>query len=156
VSVAEREGLLGGDQATAMAALLPRKPSTSGGALPEDLELARMASRLAMRRHAGRLRARVTSDGVVVEGEGKDLRSVSAVVGTGGVFRRADRGAAEEALRDAVRNAEHERRLMPADAVPVIDRNYVLAAAGLISTINPAAAAELVTSEIEGPERSER
>jgi hypothetical protein len=109
-----------------------------------------------MRRHAGRLHARVTSDGVVVEGEGKDLRSVSAVVGTGGVFRRADRGAAEDALRDAVRNAEHERRLMPADAVPVIDRNYVLAAGGLISTINPAAAVELVTSEIEGPEGSER
>jgi uncharacterized protein (TIGR01319 family) len=155
VSVAEREGLLAPERAAAIAAILPRKPSSLADAQPDDLELARIAGRLAIRRHAGRLRARVTSGGVVIEGDGKDLRSVSAVVGTGGVFRRADRAAADEALRDAVRNAEQERRLMPAGAVPVIDRNYVLVAAGLISTINPAAAVELVTTEIEGPEGSE-
>jgi uncharacterized protein (TIGR01319 family) len=154
VDAAEREGLLAAERAAAIAALLPRERS-GPAAQPDDLELAGMASRLAVRRHAGRLRARLTSDGIIIESQGKDLRSVSAVVGTGGVFRRADRRAGDEALRTAIRNAETERRLMPEDAISVIDHNYVLAAGGLISTINRAVAVELLTTSIEGPEGNE-
>jgi uncharacterized protein (TIGR01319 family) len=157
VDVAEREGLLATERAAAIAALLPRELSAPGAAEPDDLELAGLASRLAVRRHAGRLRTRVRPDGVVVESEGKDLRSVSAVIGTGGVFRRADRRSAHEVLRAAVRRDDgRDGRLMPEAAAPVVDEDYVLAAAGLISTVDRAVAAQLLSTSIPASEESSR
>jgi uncharacterized protein (TIGR01319 family) len=152
VDVARREGLLAAGRAASIASRLPRTRPIPADVQPDDLELAGLASRLAVRRHAGRLHTRVTPEGVVVENEGKDLRSVSAVLGTGGVFRRADRRAADEALLVAIRQEEGERRLLPKDALAVVDKEYVLAAAGLISTVDAAAARELVRSAVPGPE----
>jgi len=152
VDVAQREGLLEAGRAASIASRLPRTRSIPTAAQPDDLELAALASRLAVRRHAGRLNTRVTPEGVVVENDGKDLRSVSAVVGTGGVFRRADRRAADEALQAAIRQEEGARRLLPKDAVAVVDKEYVLAAAGLVSTVDAAAARELIRSAMPGPE----
>jgi uncharacterized protein (TIGR01319 family) len=156
VDAAQREGLLAADRAAAIASLLPRTPPIPGHAQPDDLELAGLASRLGLRRHAGRLHTRATPDGIVVESRGKDLRSVSAVVGTGGVFRRANRREAEEALLAAIHCPEGERRLLPKRAVPVVDSQYVLGAAGLISTIDAAAAQELVRTSLPAVEGAGR
>jgi uncharacterized protein (TIGR01319 family) len=152
VEAATREGLLDTGRAAATIELLPRDLSTPDRAGPDDLELAAFACRLAVRRHAGWLRTRITPDGAVVETEGKDLRSASAVVGTGGVFRRADRRSAHAVLRAALQRDDGDRRLLPDEPVPVVDENYVVAAAGLVSTIDPAVAAELVADAIPAPE----
>jgi uncharacterized protein (TIGR01319 family) len=144
VEAAQRDGLLSPARAAAIAARLPRPESSSVDTRFAEVELARLASRLAAQRHAGRLRARMSPDGVTIESEGRDLRSVSAVVGAGGVFRCADRRAADEALRAAVRSNEKDRRLMPKSAVPVIDSAYLLSAAGLLSTVAPHTAVKLL------------
>jgi hypothetical protein len=90
-------------------------------------------------------------EGVLIESDGRDLRSVSAVIGAGGVFRCAERPAADEALRAAVRSGEQDRRLMPRSAVPVIDSAYLLAAAGLLSTVAPASAVKLLERTLPAP-----
>jgi uncharacterized protein (TIGR01319 family) len=155
VEVAQRDGLLSPARAAAIAALLPRSDSGSADTCLDDLELACLASHLAVRRHAGRLRVRMSPDGVAIESEGRDLRSVSAVVGAGGVFRCADRPAADEALRAAVRTSEQERSLMPKSAVPVIDSAYLLSAAGLLSTVAPLSAAGLLKRTLPAPAAEE-
>jgi hypothetical protein len=149
----ERDGLLTAERAASISALLPRRFSDSGDGQPDDLELATLACHLAVRRHAGRLRTRVGRDGVVVESEGKDLRSVSAAIGTGGVFRRADPRLARDALRAAAhRGSDGERRLLPGAVEPAVDGGYALGACGLISTIDRALAIQLLTEAIPKPE----
>jgi uncharacterized protein (TIGR01319 family) len=153
VSAAGRDGLLTAERAAGISALLPRRFSDSGDGQPDDLELATLACHLAVRRHAGRLRTRVGRDGVVVESEGKDLRSVSAAVGTGGVFRRADPRLAGDALRAAAhRGSAGERRLLPGAVEPAVDGGYALGACGLISTIDRALATQLLAEAIPKPE----
>jgi uncharacterized protein (TIGR01319 family) len=156
VQVAQRDGLLSPARAAAIAGLLPRPDSGCSDTRLDDLELACLAGRLAVQRHAGRLRARMSRDGVAIDSEGRDLRSVSAVVGAGGVFRRADRPAADEALRTAVRTSEQERRLMPKSAVPVIDSGYLLSAAGLLSTVAPVSAVKLLEGALAAPSAEAR
>jgi uncharacterized protein (TIGR01319 family) len=151
IDVAQREGLLSPARAAEIAAVLLRRESGSADTRLDDLELASLASRLAVQRHAGRLSARITSEGVLIESDGRDLRSVSAVIGAGGVFRCAERPAADEALRAAVRSGEQDRRLMPKSAVPVIDSAYLLAAAGLLSTVAPASAVKLLERTLPAP-----
>jgi uncharacterized protein (TIGR01319 family) len=154
VAACEREGLLDPQRAATLTARLPREAFNSPGADTFDLELAGLASHLALHRHAGRLRTRLEAGGAVVETEGKDLRSVTAVVGSGGIFRRSDRQAGHEALRAAASGLGgpgRERRLMPSKASTVIDSDYILAAAGLISTIAPSVATELLTTSIPKP-----
>lgn len=151
VEVAQRDGLLSPAQAAAITARLPRPAPSSADTRLDELELAALASRLAAQRHAGRLRARMSPNGVTIESEGRDLRSVSAVVGAGGVFRRVDRCAADEALRAAVSSNEKDRRLMPRSAVPVIDSAYLLSAAGLLSTVAPVTAVKLLERTLPAP-----
>ncbi len=151
VDAAAREGVLAPDRAAEISASLPRGSGTAPSDELDDLELAGLASRLAVRRHAGRLRTHVSPDGVVVEAEGKDLRSVSAVIGSGGVFRRAERQSADQALRAAVESDGDLRRLVPDAAVPMVDEEYVLSAAGLVSTVETTAAVELLRTTMPVP-----
>ncbi len=154
VGAAAREGLLTEDRAATISAALPRAAAAPDAGELDDLELARLASRLAVCRHAGRLRARVGPDGVVVEAEGKDLRSVTAVVGSGGVFRRAEPEVAHRALQAAVEGASDERRLMPRAPTVAVDVDYILAAVGLLGTVDSTAATELLSTTLPSPEAS--
>ena len=77
--------------------------------------------------------------------EGPDLREVARVLGTGGVF--AHRGDGEWVLREALARRA-PRSLAPRDAEIGIDRNYILAAAGLLATQDPDAALRLLAREL--------
>jgi uncharacterized protein (TIGR01319 family) len=97
-----------------------------------DEEIAREAVGLALRRHAGRSRVVVSPEGRVVERSGKDLREVDLLVGSGGVLRHGRPGVAARVLAGSVGEVEGGWQL-PRRAAVTIDRQYVLAAAGLLA-----------------------
>ncbi len=91
-----------------------------------DVRLAELAATVALRRH---------------------LRNVRVVVGSGGVLRHAAPARAEDAVRAAV--ADHSGGWkLPTDAWVVVDRSYVLAAAGLLSFEHRGAATALLRNDL--------
>lgn len=108
-----------------------------------DEAIARAAVGLALRRHAGRSRVVVGPDGRVVERSGKDLREVDLLVGSGGVLRNGRPGVADRVLAGSTGEDEDGWQLPRAPRV-VVDRDYVLAAAGLLAAPHPDAAYRLV------------
>jgi uncharacterized protein (TIGR01319 family) len=77
---------------------------------------------------------------------GPDLREVELVLGTGGVF--AHRQDGERILERALARRP-PRSLFPRDPQVALDRNYILAAAGLLATEDREVAARLLGSELE-------
>ncbi len=139
VRAAAGEGLLDGaalERLEAVAAALMADP----GRLPsgpqdaaDDLELARLAVTVALRRHA-RPPSPTTA--------GKDLRRVVAVVGSGGVLRHAVDGVRASVLAPATEDHAGGWRV-PQDPVVAVDERSVLCAAGLLVEDHPRAAAAL-------------
>jgi uncharacterized protein (TIGR01319 family) len=119
---------------------LPREP----GEAEADHELAGAAIGLALRRHAGRQRVVFGPDGRLVEREGVDLREVSLLVGSGGVLRHAAPDRADAVLRRSSGDPVPGGWLLPREPRVAVDREYVLAAAGLLADDHPEAAAKLL------------
>jgi uncharacterized protein (TIGR01319 family) len=117
---------------------------------PEDVDaehtLAGAAIELALRRHAGRQRVVFGPDGRLVEREGVDLREVELLVGSGGVLRHATSERADAILRSVT--GPDDGWLLPRDPRVTVDREYVLAAAGLLRVDHPDAAAALVRKHL--------
>jgi uncharacterized protein (TIGR01319 family) len=112
---------------------------TDAAYLPEDSagrdldeRLATAATMLAIRRHAGRSRVVLSPDGRVVERSGKDLRAVDLLVGSGGVLRAADDATSRRVL-SAATGRDPDGWQLPEQPRIVVDRDYVLAAAGLVA-----------------------
>jgi uncharacterized protein (TIGR01319 family) len=116
-------------------------PDISGGrpyGADLDRELASVAATVALRRHA---RGHSAGPGEPRTG-GRDLRDVRLVVGSGGVLRHG--GGAR--VLDAVLGDGAGGWAAPVGARRVVDRDYVLAAAGLLAADHPGAAAGLVNA----------
>ncbi len=111
----------------------------------EDARLAATAALLAVRRHVGRSRVVVGPDGRVLERTGKDLREIDLLVGSGGVLRHGPAATAETVLASLVGRTP-EGWQQPERARVVVDRDYVLAAVGLLAAAYPAAASALARS----------
>jgi uncharacterized protein (TIGR01319 family) len=111
----------------------------------EDELIASAAATLALRRHSGRSRVLVGPDGRVVERTGKDLREVALLVGSGGVLRHSDAETAVHILQ-GLTGVSAEGWQLPERPRVVVDREYVLAAVGLLSESRPRAAAALARS----------
>lgn len=100
----------------------------------------------AITRHSGTmLLSRGAAGPPTLVREGPDLREVSKVLGTGGVF--ANREDGEWVLREALARRA-PRSLAPREPALAVDRNYVLAAAGLLATLDPDAALRLLRREL--------
>jgi uncharacterized protein (TIGR01319 family) len=113
--------------------------------LPESVEerayddaLGRAAVRMAVERHAGRLREIYTPSGPTLVLEGKDLTDVAAVVGIGGVL--AHGGNPRFVLEGALDAGAQAYSVLPRHPSLYLDRRYVLFGVGLLSTIAPDAA----------------
>ncbi len=102
-----------------------------------DLRLAEVAVAIAMRRHTGRQRVVLGTDGRVVERTGKDLREIRLLVGSGGVLRHARTVDAELVLRASTGPDVEGGWLLPRSPRLVVDRAYVLAAVGLLAPSRP-------------------
>ena len=111
-----------------------------------DLDIAAAAVRIALERHAGRSKVVVSPEGRVVERSGKDLREVDLLVGSGGVLRHGGPDGVRRVLLPATGDAFEGGWQLPRDPVVVVDRDYVLAAAGLLAEEHPVTAHRLVDS----------
>jgi uncharacterized protein (TIGR01319 family) len=112
----------------------------------EDAEVERrlavLAAAMALSRHAGTLRIRLSPAGATIRHTGRDLRSATCLVVTGGVFEAAaDPVAIVEA---ALAAARRRRALVPDDVPTFVDHQHVLAAAGLLDEEHPSLAAVLL------------
>jgi uncharacterized protein (TIGR01319 family) len=106
-----------------------------------DLRLVQLAATVALRRHS---RPQESAD---VRSSGRDLRRVRLVIGSGGVLRHATKAAARRVLAAAVADPGGGWKT-PEHAQLVLDRSYVLAAAGLLAQPHPDAAWGLLQSAL--------
>jgi uncharacterized protein (TIGR01319 family) len=106
-----------------------------------DTALATFAAKTAIARHCGRHREVMLPEGPVLVQDGKDMRRIGAVVGTGGSVITADDPAA--ILRHALA-ADDPFALLPSSPQLLIDSGYVLYAAGLLAPHDPDAGVELI------------
>lgn len=111
-----------------------------------DEAMAWCAVRLAVERHAGSVRIVQTVQGPVVVQSGKDLSRVGAIVGTGGPL--AHGLAPGHVLTAALADPANAASLRPTDPALLIDKDYLLYAAGLLADLEPHRAFELARSSL--------
>jgi uncharacterized protein (TIGR01319 family) len=140
----------GGEEAPRGAMMRVRRPDW----IPADGEEARLDRLLAigcathaLDRHCGTmLLSRGEAGPPTLVRAGPDLREAQLVVGTGGVFAHRDDGAE---ILEAALARRAPRSLAPREARLAVDRGYVLAAAGLLASLDPEAARKLLARELE-------
>ena len=111
-----------------------------------DHALARAAVAIAVRRHCGTITTVYTPTGPVTVQHGKDLRSVAAVIGTGGVLAASAQPGT--ILSRALADAREPFALKPARPRLLLDREYLLYACGLLQGVEPEAALELALGHL--------
>ena len=103
----------------------------------------------ALRRHVGRMATHyVPGEGAEVRLDGRDLRDAPLLLVTGGSVVRDARGA-ESTVRRAISRLD-ETNPAPMAPTVLVDRRYVLAAAGLLADRDPEAAMRLLDEEVPG------
>jgi uncharacterized protein (TIGR01319 family) len=113
-------------------------PASADERLDEE-QIAAVAVQIALRRHAGRQQVVYDDRGRVLERSGKDLREVDVLVGSGGVLRNNPPELSARVLSTVIGQAP-EGWQVPRSPRVVVDRDYVLAAVGLLATDHPRAA----------------
>ena len=99
----------------------------------------------ALRRHCGALRTvYVPGQGADLVQQGADLSDVPLMIGTGGLLSRHAMG--EAVLREALER-QPQGALAPRAPALALDRRYVLAAAGLLATVDAKAARTLLADQ---------
>lgn len=123
------------------------------GWVPEDPAATRLDRLLAtgcvahaLDRHCGTMLLSRSEQGPpTLVRDGPDLREVGRLVGTGGVFAHGEDG--EGVLRAALERRQ-PRSLAPREPAISLDRGYVLAAAGLLASVDEVAAFRLLEREL--------
>lgn len=117
-------------------AVLPPAIPTSPAEIAAAALLARTATVAGIERHAGRLTHLYTPKGRQTVAQGRDLTACRMVIGTGGALTRLPGG--ESMLQASLAPASGSDRLLPPhDAVCALDRDYIFAACGALSTAFP-------------------
>jgi uncharacterized protein (TIGR01319 family) len=102
------------------------------------------ASKIALKRHVGKLRYLYGASGKRTIAEGKDLTNVKYVIGTGGALTRLE---GINMLKQVIQSNGDE--LLPSKDVSIlIDRLYIMASLGVISDKYPQAAIKLLMQSI--------
>ena len=112
-----------------------------------DHALASMAIETAVARHAGTMEETYTMMGLTYVQSGKNLTHVKQIVVTGGSLIHTKRTA--EIAKHALYSPTQPGSLRPKQAGVWVDRKYILAAMGLISTRYPQAALRIMKKELE-------
>ena len=136
-----------GNQENPLAEIVTRLPPIPRSEKEREIvkELAFSALSTALNRHAGRYRQSF-SPGGKTELEGRDLTGITYVIGTGGVLTCLEGG---KTLIQRLFSSPHGKALLP-ETVPeiLIDRSYIMAAAGVISREYPQAAVKLLQESL--------
>ena len=112
-----------------------------------DYALASCAIREAVSRHAGTIAETYTMMGQTFVQEGKNLTKVKQIVVTGGSLIHTKR--TEEIAAHALYDPANPSSLRPKEADVWVDRTYILAAMGLLSTYYPGTALRIMKKELE-------
>ena len=112
-----------------------------------DKALASMAVEEAVRRHAGTIEETYTMMGQTFVQEGKNLTKVRQIVVTGGSLIHTKE--TEDIARFALFSPMQPASLRPKQADVWVDRTYILAAMGLLSSYYPQAALRIMKKELE-------
>lgn len=112
-----------------------------------DHALAWAAARIAVARHAGTAKVVQTVHGPVTVQTGKDLTGVATVIGTGGPLAYGVTPA--RILAAALADPNEPFSLRPAQPSFLVDTEYLLFAAGLLSAVAPTAAVRLAKSSLK-------
>lgn len=115
-----------------------------------DRRLAEIAVGTALRRHAGRQQVSFGPDGRLVERSGRDLREVDLLLGSGGVLRHRSVQDGERVIGTACGENVPGGWLLPRAPRVAIDRDYRLAAAGLLADEHHEAALGLMSPLTDG------
>jgi len=112
-----------------------------------DAALAQCAIRIAVTRHAGTVEIVHTLNGPVAAQRGKDLSPVATVIGTGGalVYGRNP----SSILSGCVYCEDEPGSLRPRNPALLVDKNYLLYAAGLLAEVEPEAAFDFARASLE-------
>lgn len=111
-----------------------------------DAALAHVATRLAIKRHAGTIETVHTATGPVVVQYGKDLGDAAAFVATGGVFAHGLDPAF--ALRGGLAHPHDPLSLRPREPALLLDSGYLMYAAGLLGSVDARAAVKLLRDNL--------
>lgn len=98
-----------------------------------DLQLASSCVKIASRRHAGHLEQIYTPMGLETIQYGKDLRSVTTLIGLGGPIVYADEPSR---ILNQVKQTDAEV-LLPQTLEFILDKQYILSCLGLLATTHP-------------------
>lgn len=112
-----------------------------------DFALAASAIDEAVRRHAGSIYETYTMMGQTFVQEGKNLTRVKNIVVTGGSIIHTQN--TEKIASHALYSKAHPESLRPKEADVWVDRTYILAAMGLLSSYYPSAALRIMKKELE-------
>lgn len=134
------------ETAQRLASLAKPVPATAAERVVSIL-LAGEAARVALERHAGRRRDLLEGAGRHTLVEGKDLTQTKWLVGTGGALVKL--GAGPRILA-GLRSSRPGRELVPPETARIlIDRRYIMAAAGLFSRVYPEASLAILEDSLE-------
>ena len=112
-----------------------------------DYAVACMAVREAVRRHAGTMEETYTMMGKTYVQSGKNLTRVKSIVVTGGSLIHAE--APEKIATYALYDPSQPESLRPLRADVLVDKTYILAAMGLLSSYYPQAALRIMKKELK-------
>jgi uncharacterized protein (TIGR01319 family) len=107
-----------------------------------DTALGRMAVELSVKRHVGTMEVVYTPFGATYVQIGKDLTQLPAVIGTGGVLLHHQDPV--EILRGALFDAAEPTLLKPQQPTLYLDKEYILAAMGLLREVSPRVALRIM------------
>jgi uncharacterized protein (TIGR01319 family) len=110
-----------------------------------DSLLATFAAQTAIARHCGRQKQVMLPEGPVLVQEGKDLRRLDVVLGTGGSVISAESPAS---ILEAALETVDPFLLTPSDPAVSVDAEYMLYAIGLLSEHDPDATLELAQQSL--------
>ena len=131
--------------------MLRANTDTVPGGDPElealDFALASMATEEAVRRHAGTMEETYTLMGLTFVQSGKNLTKVKQIVVTGGSLIHTKR--TEKIAAHALYSSKDPASLRPKEADTWVDRKYILAAMGLLSSYYPQTALRIMKKELE-------
>lgn len=110
-----------------------------------DCALAQEAVKTSARRHCGRITNAFAKNASEIV-EGKNLKDVRAILGTGGPVIHSENPA--EVLSNAICGAFEKTMLLPEQADFYLDKSYILYAVGLCAGLNPKGALHIAKQNI--------
>ena len=104
------------------------------------------ATQTAVTRHAGVTEYLYGPAGRIPMTRGKDLTTIKWIIGTGGALTRLPVG---RSILEGLNHPENSPQLFPRYGKPLLDKEYIMAAAGLMSETFPAAALQLMKQSLD-------